>query len=61
MKVLSVAAMIFLPPTFIGTVYGMNFRDMPELSQPLAYPVALTVMAVSALGPYLWFKRKGWF
>lgn len=61
MKVLSVAAMIFLPPTFIGTVYGMNFQDMPELSQPWAYPVALTVMAVSALGPYLWFKRKGWF
>ncbi|MCC0034068.1 MAG: magnesium transporter CorA family protein [Hoeflea sp.] len=61
MKVLSVAAMIFLPPTFIGTVYGMNFKDMPELSQPWAYPIALTVMAVSALGPYLWFKRKGWF
>jgi magnesium transporter len=61
MKVLSVAAMIFLPPTFIGTVYGMNFQDMPELSQPWAYPIALTVMAVSALGPYLWFKRKGWF
>jgi len=61
MKVLSVAAMIFLPPTFIGTVYGMNFQDMPELSQPWAYPIALAIMAVSALGPYLWFKRKGWF
>ena len=53
--------MIFLPPTFIGTVYGMNFQDMPELSQPWAYPIALAIMAVSALGPYLWFKRKGWF
>lgn len=61
MKVLSVAAMIFLPPTFIGTVYGMNFQDMPELSQPWAYPTALAIMAASALGPYLWFKRKGWF
>ncbi|MBC7282515.1 magnesium transporter CorA family protein [Hoeflea sp.] len=61
MKVLSVAAMVFLPPTFIGTVYGMNFHDMPELSQPWAYPIALAVMAASALGPYLWFKRKGWF
>ena len=61
MKVLSVAAMVFLPPTFIGTVYGMNFQDMPELSQPWAYPIALAVMAASALGPYLWFKRKGWF
>lgn len=61
MKVLSVAAMVFLPPTFIGTVYGMNFQDMPELSHPWAYPIALGVMAASALGPYLWFKRKGWF
>ncbi|MCY0094326.1 magnesium transporter CorA family protein [Hoeflea ulvae] len=61
MKVLSVAAMVFLPPTFIGTVYGMNFQNMPELSQPWAYPIALAVMATSALGPYLWFKRKGWF
>lgn len=61
MKVLSVAAMVFLPPTFIGTVYGMNFQDMPELGQPWAYPIALAVMAASALGPYLWFKRKGWF
>lgn len=61
MKVLSVGAMVFLPPTFIGTVYGMNFQDMPELSQPWAYPTALMVMAVSAVGPYFWFKRKGWF
>jgi len=61
MKVLSVGSMIFLPPTFIGTVYGMNFQNMPELSQAWAYPIALAVMAASALGPYLWFKRKGWF
>jgi len=61
MKVMSVAAIVFLPPTFIGTVYGMNFQDMPELNQPWAYPVALAAMAASALGPYFWFKRKGWF
>ena len=60
MKVVSVAAVVFLPPTFIGTVYGMNFHDMPELSQPWAYPTALLVMAISAVGPYLWFKKKGW-
>tara|TARA_R110002020_G_scaffold278506_6_gene493956 strand:- start:9217 stop:10191 length:975 start_codon:yes stop_codon:yes gene_type:complete len=60
MKVVSVAAVVFLPPTFIGTVYGMNFNDMPELSLPWAYPVALAVMAISAVGPYLWFKKKGW-
>lgn len=60
MKVVSVAAVVFLPPTFIGTVYGMNFHDMPELSLPWAYPTALAVMAVSAIAPYLWFKKKGW-
>jgi len=60
MKVVSVAAIVFLPPTFIGTIYGMNFDHMPELGLPWAYPIALAVMAVSAIGPYLWFKRKGW-
>ena len=60
MKVVSVAAIVFLPPTFIGTVYGMNFEHMPELSQPWAYPAALAVMAVSAIAPYLWFRKKGW-
>ena len=61
MKVMSVAAIVFLPPTFIGTVYGMNFQNMPELNQPWAYPIALVVMAVSAVAPYWWFKKKGWF
>ncbi|KGF70800.1 hypothetical protein LL06_03355 [Hoeflea sp. BAL378] len=60
MKVVSVAAVVFLPPTFIGTVYGMNFDHMPELGLPWAYPIALAVMAISAVGPYLWFKKKGW-
>ncbi|MDF1608472.1 magnesium transporter CorA family protein [Hoeflea sp. YIM 152468] len=60
MKVVSVVAVVFLPPTFIGTVYGMNFQDMPELALPWAYPIALAVMAASAVGPYLWFKMKGW-
>ncbi|MDZ7601923.1 MAG: magnesium transporter CorA family protein [Hoeflea sp.] len=60
MKVVSVAAIVFLPPTFIGSLYGMNFEHMPELSLPWAYPAALAVMAISAVGPYLWFKKKGW-
>ncbi|OCW57217.1 magnesium transporter CorA family protein [Hoeflea olei] len=60
MKVVSVATVVFLPPTFIGTVYGMNFQNMPELDLPWAYPIALMVMAMSAIGPYLWFKKKGW-
>jgi magnesium transporter len=38
----------------------MNFRFMPELDQPWAYPLSLLVMVLSAVGPYLWFKRRGW-
>ena len=49
-KVLSVAAVIFLPPTLVGTIYGMNFAHMPELDQPWAYPLTLAVMAASRSG-----------
>jgi magnesium transporter len=59
-KIFSVAAVMFLPPTFIASVYGMNFRHMPELDWHLGYPLALVVMIVSAVVPYWWFKRKGW-
>jgi len=60
MTVFSVVAVVFLPPTLIATIYGMNFRDMPELALPYAYPLALAVMLLSAVLPYLWFKKKGW-
>ena len=59
-KIFSVAAVIFLPPTLVGTVYGMNFDYMPELHWRLGYPFALVLMGISAVLPYLWFKRKGW-
>ena len=59
-KIFSVAAVIFLPPTLVGTVYGMNFDHMPELDWRLGYPLALVMMLISAVLPYLWFKRKGW-
>ena len=59
-KIFSVAAVIFLPPTLVGTVYGMNFDYMPELHWRLGYPFALLMMVVAAVLPYLWFKRKGW-
>lgn len=59
-KVLSVAAVIFLPPTLVGTIYGMNFAYMPELDWPVAYPIALAAMVISALASFFWFKRKGW-
>jgi magnesium transporter len=59
-KIFSVAAVAFLPPTLIASIYGMNFAQMPELGWPLGYPLALALMVVSALLPYLYFKRRGW-
>ena len=59
-KVFSIAAVLFLPPTLVGTVYGMNFSDMPELDWSIGYPMALGMMVVSAILPYLWFKFKNW-
>jgi magnesium transporter len=60
-KVFSIAAVLFLPPTLVGTIYGMNFSDMPELGWALGYPFALFLMILSSIVPYYWFKRKGWF
>ena len=52
--------MLFLPPTLVGTVYGMNFEHMPELRWLFGYPFALLLMVVSAVTPYYWFKHRGW-
>ena len=60
MKLFSWAAIIFLPPTLIAGIYGMNFQHMPELHWLSGYPFALALMVVSAVGPYLYFKRRGW-
>lgn len=59
-KIFSVAAVVFLPPTLVASVYGMNFRFMPELSWVYGYPVALGLMALSAIVPVIYFRRKGW-
>lgn len=59
-KVFSIAAVLFLPPTLVGTVYGMNFERMPELSRSFGYPMALGMMVVSAIIPYAWFKFRDW-
>jgi len=59
-KIFSVAAVVFLPPTLIASIYGMNFEHMPELSWPFGYPLAILVMIASAILPYLLFKRRGW-
>lgn len=59
-KIFSVAAVALLPPTLIASIYGMNFKFMPELSEPWGYPAALLAMVVSVMLPLAWFKRKGW-
>jgi magnesium transporter len=59
-KIFSVAAVAFLPPTLIASVYGMNFHHMPELNSMWGYPVSLGLMLISAVLPYVYFKRKGW-
>jgi magnesium transporter len=59
-RVLTVVATFFFPPTLIATIYGMNFRIMPELAWTFGYPLAILAMLVSVLIPYIYFKRKGW-
>lgn len=59
-KIVSVAAVVFLPPTLVASIYGMNFDAMPELKWLLGYPFALGVMVVSAILPFVYFRRRGW-
>jgi magnesium transporter len=59
-KIFSVAAVGMMPPTLIASIYGMNFHVMPELSWTFGYPIAIGAMIVSALLPYIYFKRRGW-
>ena len=60
MKFFSWAAVILLPPTLIAGIFGMNFHYMPELNWHYGYPLSLALMVVSAVGPYLYFKKRGW-
>jgi magnesium transporter len=60
MKLFSWAAIIFLPPTLLAGIFGMNFHYMPELSWRYGYPLSLVLMLISAVGPYLYFKKRGW-
>jgi len=59
-KIFSIAAVVFLPPTLVASIYGMNFQYMPELNLPMGYPGALTIMVLAGIAPYWIFKRKGW-
>lgn len=60
-KIFSVVSVIFMPPTLIASVYGMNFEVIPELKWAIGYPLAIIVMLISSWLPYRFFKKKQWF
>lgn len=59
-KIFAVLSVVFMPPTLVGTIYGMNFKAMPELAWEFGYPMAIVLMLVSGIGPYFYFRKKGW-
>ena len=61
MKRISAGAAILVVPTIIGSIYGMNFEDMPELKWTYGYPASLVLMVVACVAVYLFFKKRGWF
>ena len=60
-RVLTVVSVIGIPPTFVASLYGMNFKSMPELDWTHGYAYGLTMITLSALIPAVWFKVKGWW
>ena len=59
-KIFSIASVVFLPPTLVASIYGMNFEHMPELHAMFGYPASLLLMVVSAIIPFFFFRWKGW-
>lgn len=59
-KIFAVLSVVFMPPTLVGTIYGMNFKQMPELGWEYGYPMAMMLMLASGVLPYLYFRKKGW-
>ncbi len=59
-KIFSIASVVFLPPTLIASIYGMNFHEIPELSWIWGYPYAIALMILSAIMPFVYFRRRGW-
>ena len=59
-KIFSIASVMFLPPTLVASLYGMNFEFMPELKFAFGYPMAIGLMILAGLIPLVYFKRKGW-
>jgi magnesium transporter len=59
-KVMTVVSVVGVPPTLVASIYGMNFVDMPELHWAWGYPYGLALILLSAVGPLLWFRLRGW-
>lgn len=59
-KLFSVMAVMLMPPTLIASIYGMNFKHMPELEWAYGYPFTVGLMFVSGLIPFIYFRSKGW-
>jgi magnesium transporter len=59
-RIISVVSVLIMPPMLVASIYGMNFRFMPELDWRLGYPLALGAMVAAALIPFVYFKRRGW-
>jgi magnesium transporter len=60
MKTLTIIATIMMPLTLIASIYGMNFKHMPELNSPLGYPTVIIIMATIIVSMLFYFKRKKW-
>jgi len=60
-KVLTIVSLVGVPPTLVASMYGMNFKNMPELDWSWGYPYALALIVLSAVLPILWFRWRGWF
>jgi len=59
-KIFTVVTVVFMPPTLIASIYGMNFTTMPELRWSFGYPLAILLMIMSSMGFLWYFKRKKW-
>ncbi len=59
-KIFSIAAVVLLPPTLVASIYGMNFKNIPELEWLFGYPYALGLIVGAGILPFWWFRRKGW-
>jgi magnesium transporter len=60
-KILTIVSIVGIPPTLVASMYGMNFKYMPELSWTYGYPYGLGLIIISAVIPVIWFKLRGWF